>query len=205
MADAVEDRADAMRGAASIVTQLFAVEARAGIAEQANRARRLAVDAMESPDEEFADAKERSLLALRQIYFAVPDMALRKELIHLRRESDRAMRGAVSGVADANKRLAELQRRANALPLVWAGLLAAGCVAVGALLFQLYGAIAGALLGFFAAQGLVARGRGQRAEAVRAAQAAVDREQKRSAELFSAAEEATGEPDASARRDPFPP
>jgi hypothetical protein len=205
MANTLEEQDAAMRGAASIITQLFAVEERAGVAGQANQARRLAVDAVERTDEEFADAKERSLVALRQIYFGVSDLAQRKELIRLRRESDRAMRNAGGAVAVANKRLAAQQRRANALPWVLAGLLAAACVAVGALLFQLYGAIAGALLGFFVAQGLIARERAKRAEAVRAAQAAVDREQKRSAELFSAAEEATGQPDASARRDPFPP
>lgn len=201
MPDTDDERVAAMRGVGSLVTQLFALEERAGVSEQATKARDLAVHAMEWPDEEFYDAKERSLAALRQIYFTVPDMALRRELIHLRRESDRAMRSASGAVADASKHLAALQRQANALPWVWAGLLAAAGVAFGALLFQLYGAIAGALLGFFVAQGLLARARAQRDEAVRAAQAALDREKRKTSELFSAAEEATGQPDASPRRE----
>src|SRR5580700_4373336 len=113
MANTLEEQDAAMRGAASIITQLFAVEERAGVAGQANQARRLAVDAVERTDEEFADAKERSLVALRQIYFGVSDLAQRKELIRLRRESDRAMRNAGGAVAVANKRLAAQQRRAN--------------------------------------------------------------------------------------------
>jgi hypothetical protein len=65
----------------------------------------------------------------------------------------------------------------------------------------LYGAIGGALVGFFAAQGVMASARVQRAEAVRAAQTALDEELEGAREgslhpaWFNASEERTGERD----------
>jgi hypothetical protein len=97
MPETREVRVATMHGAASLVTELFGLERRAGVAEQANQVRHLAADAMERSDEEFPDAKESSLLELRQIHYSVPDMTPRKELIHLRRESDRAMYGEAGG------------------------------------------------------------------------------------------------------------
>jgi hypothetical protein len=94
--DGSSDTTAALRAAGALSSQLRALEERAGISKQVQQAQRVAVDAMEGSDEHFADAKERSLLAPRQIYFRVPDLVLRKELIQKRRECDRAMRGQAS-------------------------------------------------------------------------------------------------------------
>jgi len=145
---------------------------------------------------------DKARLEVRERYFAVPDVALRKKLIRAERACSRAWPATMHALLEeARRKLAKAQRRANApLPWLQAGLWAAACVAIGASFFQLYGAIAGALVGFFLGQGVIAGARTSRPEAVRIAQENVDSRQESEEigwgpEYFSESEEETGQPD----------
>jgi len=184
--------------------ELRALEERAGIAKKVEDAQLgpMFPDLEAAPDEYFRQTEDYARRKVRRLYFAVEDVALRRELIRQRRECDQAHDAHMQRErARAQQALANAQGRANTLPWLRAGCTAALFVAVGAGLFQLYGAIGGALIGFFAAQGVIARARVQRTEAVRAAQADLDqelenaREDSLSPEWFNASEERTGERD----------
>ena len=138
---------------------------------------------------------------LREVVFSVADLSLRKKLISAYRGNQEAWAAFMqTKLEEGHKKLAKAQRRAASLPWLRAGLLAAFCVAIGATLFELYGAIAGSLVGFFAGQGLIASARKERPEAVRLAQLEVDSRRESASigpgrPLFSTSEEETGEPD----------
>ena len=142
-----------------------------------------------------------SEIKFREVIFAVPDLSLRKRLINAYRASGKAWPAFMqTKLEEAQKELAKAQRRAESLPWLRAGLLAAFCVGIGATFFELYGAIAGALVGFFAGQGVIANARTERPEAVRLAQLEVESRRESASigpgrPLFSDTEEETGEPD----------
>lgn len=186
--------------------QLQALEERAGIAKKAEDARLgpMFPNLDATPDEYFRDAEDLARRKMRRLYFAVEDLDLRKELIRKRREFDRERKAHLQGeLAKTRQALTEAEKQERALPWLQfrAGCVAALFVAVGAYFFQLYGAIGGALIGFFAAQGLIANARTALATAVRVAQAELDLELEGAREIdlrpdwFNASEERTGECD----------
>jgi hypothetical protein len=186
--------------------QLRALEERAGIAAKVEDASlgSLFPDLKASADQYFMETEDYARRKTRDLYFGVQDEPLRKQLIAKRRECDRFHEATLHGqVKRAHQALAKARQRATSLPWLWAGCIAAFCVALGAWYFQLYGAIAGALVGFFAGQGLIASARNERAEKLRTAQADLDEEQKTVREVglqpdwFNANEERTGKRDES--------
>jgi hypothetical protein len=184
--------------------QLTALEERAGIAKKAESARLgpLFPNLEASPDEYFREVEESARRRVRKLYFGVEDLALRKALIAKEREGARFCNQVLQDqLSRARAAVAGAQQRANSLPWLWAGTVAAVCVAIGAGIFAIYGAIAGALVGFFAGQGVISRARVARATELSAAQAALEEETKSQGkeslkpEWFNAAEERTGERD----------
>src|SRR5450631_1734756 len=184
--------------------QLRALEEHAGIAKQVEDAQLGPkfpnLDA--TPDEYFRESEDYARRKVRQLYFAVEDLELRRELIRKRRECDRAHKGHLQvELAKTRQKLTDAQKQAQTLPWLRAGCLAAVFVAIGAYFFQLYGAIGGALIGFFAAQGAIANARTAAADKVRVAQADLDQELTDMGEIdlcpdwFNASEERTGEID----------
>ena len=120
------------------------------------------------------------------------------------RECERFGEATIQGqVSRAHQALTKAQQRASSLPWLWAGILAALFVAIGARYFQLYGAIGGALVGFFADQGVISNARIKRGHDVRSAQADFDEEQETQRvgglkpDWFNTHEERTGERDES--------
>ena len=186
--------------------ELRALEERAGIAKKVEDAQLgpLIPNLEATPDEYFRETEDYARRKVRKLYFGVEDLDLRKALIAKRRECERMHADHLNNeLRRAQQALAKAQRRVYSLPWAWAGCLAVIWVAAGAALFQLYGAIAGALVGFFSGQGVIARARSQRTEEVRAAQAEVDEELQGvhaasiSPVWFNAGEERTGECDES--------
>jgi len=184
--------------------EVRALEDRAGIAKKVENARLgpLIPDLNASSDEYFRDVDDYARRKVRDLYFGVQDLALRKKLIAKQRECERFHADVLAEMMQrAHQAVAKAQQRANSLPWLRAGLLAAIWVAIGAWLFQLYGALAGALVGFFSGQGVIARARTERAKQLRSAQEELDEEVKgqREVELrpawFNEDEQRTGERD----------
>jgi hypothetical protein len=187
-----------------LADELAELEKRAGIAEKVEDANLgpMFPNLDATPDEYFKDVADHARRRIRNLYFKLEDSGLRKEMIRKQLAID-----AAAGEYWKNKVIAErenlaaAQRRASSLSWTWAGCFAALCVAVGAYFFKLYGAIAGALMGFFFAQGMLESQRNAHAEAVRAAQESLDELLESVAEgdanpaLFNASEGRTGERD----------
>jgi hypothetical protein len=181
--------------------ELMALEKRAGVDEKAESARLgpMFPNLEASPDEYFKEVEYSARRGMRKLYFAVGDLALRKELIAKLRECGRALKATrQTDINTARQKLATAQRRARSLPWIGAGTLAVLCVAAGAYFFQVYGAIGGALMGFFLGQGNIASHRNSTAEEVRTSQEELDellkteRENEATPEWFNASEERTG-------------
>jgi hypothetical protein len=184
--------------------QIRALEERAGIAKQVEDAQLgpMFPDLEATSDEYFRDVEDHARRKVRKLYFGVQDVDLRKQLIAKNREGDRLHEAVLAAqLQGAREAVARGQREADSQPWGKAGIMAVICVGIGAWLFQLYGAIGGALLGFFLGQSVVARARTERTEALRAAQAELDDEIKGQREVrlrpawFNAEEARTGERD----------
>lgn len=185
--------------------ELAELEKRAGISEKVEDANLgpLLPDREASSQQYWDDTEDYARHKVRRLYFEeVADVELRKAMIAKRRECDSAHDVFVkTELHNARRELNKAKQRSQRLPWLYAGFAAAACVAVGAWFFQLYGAIAGALVGFFAGQGVIASARRERDEAVRSAQSEVDstlqvmRENKLSPDWFNRSEQSTGERD----------
>jgi hypothetical protein len=184
--------------------EMAELEKRAGIEQKADSARLgpLFPNLEHSPDEYFKDVESHARRGIRRLYFGIEDLGLRKELIAKHRECDRALEIKwQSDIQAARQKLAIAQRRATSLPWLGAGSLAVLCVAIGAYFFQVYGAIGGALMGFFLGHGNIASHRHTRAEEVRTAQAELDeqletdRKNAATPDWFNRSEERSGERD----------
>jgi len=184
--------------------ELVALETSAGIIEKVKDA---ALGPMfpnleASSEEYFKDVEYHARRKVRKLYFSLEDVALRKQLIAKRRlfdslcDADRK-----KDVATARQNLTDKQKAAGSLSWGWAGSIAVLCVASGGYFFQIYGAIGGALMGFFLAQGFLAQQRNTGAQEVHAAQEELDealkteRENEATPDWFNASEERTGEKD----------
>jgi hypothetical protein len=190
----------------ALSAQIGALEVRAGVFERLAHARLGDLgpgspnSAREMLDDKYAPGVRA---AARDLYFGVEDIALRMELIRKQREFERAYR-AVYEDAIAIARKAVVDAEGRDLPGLRIGLATAICVALGAVTFRIYGAIAGALVGFFIGLSLMDRARRLRAEKLRDARATLDEElETRRREYtpqrywFSEHEERTGQRDGS--------
>jgi hypothetical protein len=185
--------------------KLTTLEERAGIAEQV-------ADANLGPqfpnfrattEEYFDETEDYARARVRDLYFGVGDLELRKQLIHVNREWRKAY-GDMNrkDLAEARKELVNANRGVEWFPWISAAIVAATCVALGAKYFGLYGAIAGALAGFFIGHGVVASKKKEQAGEIARAAANVReaeeslREHEVTPDWFNDSEERTGERDA---------
>lgn len=185
--------------------ELAELEMRAGISEKVEDAKlgSLFPDLDASSQQYWDDTEDHARRRVRRLYFEeVADVELRKAMIAKRRECDNASEVLVkSNLHRTRLELSKAQHRSQRLPWLYAGFVAAFCVVVGAFFFQLYGAIGGALVGFFAGQGVIAKARAEREAAVRDAQYEVDavlkivQEARITPDWFNRSEEWSGERD----------
>ena len=143
--------------------KLLALEAELGLTEEMERARGhnffpLGIDGEDvSPDEYFADEHDGRRDRTREAYFAVPDVEKRKQLIKLDRDyAKKAAQHSEDDFRRAEWAVAQARKAVDEQPWGWAAGVAVVCVAFGFHVFQLVGAIAGAVGGFFLAQGTIA-------------------------------------------------
>jgi len=155
-----------------------------------------------TPTEYELDREDNARRRVRDLYFGVQDVALRKALISKYRECDRLHAQLLSAQLKREYlALEKAKRHLGRLPWAMPAIYAVICVAVGAYFFQLYGAIAGGLVGFFLGQATVAQGRSRATEALRQAQESYDEEVKGQSEValrpdwFNTTEEHTGDRD----------
>lgn len=189
----------------SLRRKLSELEQRAGIAKNVEDAKLgpFLPDPDWSPEEYFLETENHARRKIRKLYFAVPDPELRKQLIATRRACEQEFLSNIrAGIAESRAELANAAARAESRsPYVMAAVTAIVPVAAGALLFQLYGAIGGALVGLFLGQGTLARQRKKLAQLVQSVQAQLDvklKDQKDESikpAWFNSSEERTGERD----------
>lgn len=87
---------------------------------------------------------------VRELYFGVVDFELRKELISKHRDCVDGYHSILNGrIAVAKGTVKFLQDRGNVSVWLGSGVVATICVFVGAFYFEVFGAIAGAVLGSF--------------------------------------------------------
>jgi hypothetical protein len=111
-----------------------------------------------SPEEYFADEHDGERRRVREVYFGVADVERRKELIELQCQLEQQVeRHRRDDLLRAEAKLVESRLAARQLPWELASAIAVGSVAFGHYFQGLTGAIAGAVGGFFLAQGFVAR------------------------------------------------
>ena len=195
------------------------LEARAGIAEAAEEARKeppnyfAVYDAAErhSDDQRELEAFEvqaqrRSTRRLRALYFAVPDPSLRKELIaKYREEGDLALSFWRQEMSDAARRLNGAQSSGRHWWVV-ASVWGIGLLGLGFYLFGMVGALGGLIVGYFS-------GRSLKQSALRTRQSAIEEAERELQEAeqdwdkgrnepqpFSRREANSGEPDQDDRR-----
>lgn len=145
------------------------LEAAVGIASVMERAResRLiplgAIGDPVSPEEYFADEHDYLRRKTRNAYFAVEDIALRNQLIAIERQIDAEMeREWEAEINSANQEVAVAVSAARVQPWGKAASIAVISVALGYWIFDLVGAIAGAVGGFFLGQGAVSQSRAEK-------------------------------------------
>lgn len=186
--------------------ECIALEDQAGITQAMERAREgrfIPVGAMgeeASPEEYFADEHDHFREKARDAYFSVEDLALRKRLIAIQRKIERQVRRSFEAdVVAANRAVNAAKAKASQQPWTTAALFAVGAVGVGYWLFNVVGAIAGAVGGFFLGQGLIAEARNRANGELEQAMLELEQAKKSQAEnalwpeCFSAMEEVTGE------------
>ena len=144
------------------------LEAVLGLAKAMERAREgnffpLGIDGENvSSDEYFADEHDEDRRRVRKVYFGIPDIERRKELIKLQRQLDQKIeRQSEEDSWRAEAAVTEARRASRQLPWEWAAIIAVGCVALGYYFQGLVGAIGGAVGGVFLAQGAVANRKAQ--------------------------------------------
>lgn len=109
-----------------------------------------------SSDEYFADEHDHFREQIRDAYFSVPDRELRMALIAARRRVDSELAQSFERDASAARRAeASTAQKAEIRPWGLAAVLSLASVAVGQLVFQLPGAIAGAIAGYFLGNGVI--------------------------------------------------
>ena len=198
---------------------LVELEARAGVAEEAENLRKeppnyfFVYDVGERHSDERREAEmaeerfhqERTTLRFRDLYFKVPDLELRKELISKDREQGSlALRYYQQELSDAAGRL-ETARSIRRHWWMWASALGIALIGLGFHFFGLIGALGGMLVGYL-------NGRRMEHEAVRAREMAVAdaqrdlkeaentwNEVRNQPQTFSQREAKTGEPDSDSR------
>ena len=141
----------------------LALEAELGLTEEMERARGhnffpLGIDGEDvSPDEYFADEHDGRRRRVREAYFAVPDIEKRKQLIKLERDLNKVIeRQLKDDFSRAEWEVTKAKAATTQQPWGWAAAIAVACVGFGYYVYQLVGAIAGAVGGFFLAQGTLA-------------------------------------------------
>lgn len=201
----------------AIDAKLAALEEKAGISAKVKRAQEgplIPYGVFDPQPPQGTPEDRRELLAyfdsehdylrehLRAAYFSVADVELRKQMIKLQRDRASILRQMQEhSIYDARRELQQAQSKAADYPWQGASVAAIIAVAIGAYFFQLIGAIAGAVVGFFDGQGWVAEAKKNAAWALKqaeevAADAEKDyREGGPRPEFFSAREAATGEED----------
>jgi hypothetical protein len=186
--------------------ELADLEARAGIAKKVedSKSGSLFMDFDAKPDVYFREKENSARRKVRDLYFEIEDPTVRTELIRKSRECYRArLAHHRQNTSAAQRELATAhQRAASQAPWIMAAVIAGACVAFGAHWFALYGAIGGALVGFFIGHGALTKERDLRAQAVRLAQSELEkalkhsRESARRPEWFNESEALTGARDA---------
>lgn len=144
------------------------LEAALGLTKAMERAREgnffpLGIDGENvSSDEYFADEHDGERRRVREVYFGVPDVERRKELIKLQHQLDQTCeRHREEDLRHAEAKVTQARRASRQLPWEWAAIIAVGCVALGYYFQDTVGAIAGAVGGAFLAQGAVANRKAQ--------------------------------------------
>jgi hypothetical protein len=115
-----------------------------------------------STDEYFANEHDGGRRRVREVYFSVPDVERRKELISLQRRLDQAIeQQSDEDLFRTETAVTQARRASRHLPWERAAVIAVGCVALGYYFKGIVGAIAGAVGGLFLAQGTVSNRRAQ--------------------------------------------
>ena len=161
----------------ALLDQCAALEERAGITKQVQKAEEgrfipLGIDGEDcSSDEYFADEHDHFREHIRDAYFSVPDRELRMALIAARRRVDSELAQSFERDASAARHVeASAAQKAETRPWGLAAVLSLASVAVGYLIFQLPGAIAGAIAGYFLGNGVIQSARIRAASVHRSAQ-----------------------------------
>jgi hypothetical protein len=194
--------------AEQIFQRLQELEDQAGIRSKADRAREgsfIPLGALgdpATPDEYFADEYDHTRSGIRRAYFSVSDVDLRKQLINTQRKLEKL--GSDGQTRDVNKarHALEVSKQESAKqPWGTAAAIAGGAVALGYYAFELVGALAGMVGGFFLGQGVIADARRRAADAITADQESLDAELEtqssnaRKPSYFTYQEELSGEED----------
>lgn len=163
--------------------ELWALETKAGIRDKA---------------EEYGMRGYGEREGYRELYFAVPDLELRKALISKMLEVHRGLADEDAEYRrDLQTRKEQARRAMDDLPWTTAGVLALLCVGVGSSIAGLTGAIGGAVLGLFLGQGTISNARKRLAETFREAEELArycERERDDRSPHFSWLEASTGVP-----------
>ncbi len=188
--------------------QLAALEARAGITKDMERAREgnfmpLGIDGEKvSSDEDLADEHDGLRRRTRQAYFGVADIELRKELIKTDREINKKFdEHSEDDFREANGAVAKAKAASSQQPWGLAAIIAIAAVAIGYKVYDIVGAIAGAVGGFFLAMGTVKNNQTETAAAFEQAEKELAELKKSqyvnslSPEMFNHMEQLTGEED----------
>lgn len=186
-------------------SKLSELEARAGIAEKVKDAKLgpFLPDPNWSAEQYFLEAEEYARRKVRDAYFSVQDLRQRRQLIATRRACEREFEGNVrAGIAESKTELAKATAHAESRkPYVMAAFTGLIAVALGSLLFGKYGAIAGAVVGFFMGQATLSKQQRKMAKVVQSVQAELDvklkdqRNEGIKPAWFNSTEEHTGERD----------
>jgi hypothetical protein len=195
--------------------ELVALETRAGIAAVAEKVRTkppnyfLVYDVGESNSDERREAiaaeeqhhKELTIRHLRDLYFGVSDVNLRKNLIaKAREEGDLAVTFFEQELSDASANLAT-QRTTGRDWWIWASIGGLAAIGVGFYLFGLVGALGGLLVGYVGSRRIELNALQARERAVKAANdelkeaERIFEEVRNEPQIFSRREASTGEPD----------
>jgi hypothetical protein len=188
--------------------ELAALEAEAGITQQMERAREgnfipLGIDGEKvSSDEYFADEHYGTRRRVRQVCFGVEDVELRKKLIKIDRAINKKFEQHIEAdLREAQSEVAKVKALVGRQPWGMAAVIAIASVAIGYQVYGMVGAIAGAVGGFFVAQGTVMNKEREAAAALEQAENDLAELKKSqyvsslSPELFSHLEQLTGEED----------
>jgi hypothetical protein len=187
---------------------LAALEAQAGITEEMERARDynfmpLGIDGEKvSSDEYFADEHDGRRDRTRKAYFGVADIELRQKLIKADREFDKKIEEhSEDDLREANSAVIKAKTAAAQQPWGLAAIIAIVAVAIGYKVYDVVGAIAGAVGGFFLAMGAVKNKQAETAAALAQAEQELAELKKSqyvsslSPENFNHMEQLTGEED----------